>query len=312
MSLVASLLLSSVALANPPTAESATARVLEGMQMSMDIKLVDAGAKPHQVLHFQPKPGSVVDLEVVNSQNMKMEMIGPDGQPFPLPGMGDLSPTVIMGMHQEVGQPVQGGLLPVTIGYTHMSVEGVAPEMREPMLAGMKPLEGTSFRMLIDPKTGKVEQVDVDSKGSDELYQALQSMVDGFMKNMAQFPAEPVGQGAKWTVDMDMNMAGMQLLATNEITLTKIQGDTIEMSFDMVMKRGDGPFQMPGLPPGAEVDFTKFEAVGSGTNVVNLSTMASYGTNTTSMEMGMKVKGEGQSMGMNMSMVQKTETRPKK
>jgi hypothetical protein len=219
---------------------------------------------------------------------------------------------MIMGMRQEIGQPVANGLIPVRVGYTEMSVTGVPDEMKGAMLAGMKPLQGTSFRMLVDSKTGKIEQVDVDSNTSDELYTALQSMADGFTRNMAQFPEEPVGVGARWTVDLEMNMAGLELGATNHMTVTKIQGDTVELSFDMVMNKGDSKMNMPGLPPGAEVDFTRFEATGSGTSIIDLSTMGTLTSSTTDMDLGMKVVAEGQTIGMNMKVHQKTELRPKK
>ena len=317
MSIVAPLVLGAVAFAippsaSPPSASEVASEVMADFQMEMDVKLLDAGAKPRRVLRYQPKPGSSVDLEMVNRQSMKMEMIGPDGKPIPLPGMGDMSPTSIIGMHQEVEQPVQSGLVPVQIRYTTATVEGVPPEVQQMMLAGMKGLEGLSFRMLVDPKTGKVEQVDVGSTESGELYEGLQSMMDGFVRNLAQFPAEPVGPGATWTIGMDMSFGGMELDATNEVTLTKVQGDRVEMSFNMVMKRGDGPFEMPGLPPGATVDFTRFDAKGSGTYVVDLGSMASFSSSTTSIQMGVEVTGEGQSMTMNMSMVQESELRPKR
>jgi len=311
MSLVSVFLLHGLAIAAPDPGADATAKILEGMELSVELTLVEAGAEPRQVLRYRPKPGSKVDLEMVNTQQMKMEMIGPDGTAMPMPGMGDLSPTMIMGMHQEVGQPVDNGMIPVTVGYTEMSVTGVPDEMKGAMLAGMKPLEGTSFRMLVDQKTGKITQIDVDSDTSDELYGALQSMADGFSRNMAQFPDEPVGVGAKWTIDLDMNMAGMQLGATNHMTVTKIQGDRVEMAFDMVMNKGDSKMDFPGMPPGAEVDFTRFEASGSGTHVIDLATMATLSTSKTDMDLAMKVAAEGQNMGMNMKMNQKSEIRPK-
>lgn len=311
MSLVSAFLLHSVAVAAPDPGADAAAKVLEGLELSMEITLVEAGAEPRKVLRYNPKPGASMDFEMVNTQKMKMEMIGPDGTPMPMPGMGDMTPTMVMGMHQEVGQPVANGFVPVTVGYTNMDVTGVAPEMKGAMLAGLKPLEGTQFRMLVDPKTGKVTQIDVDSGTSDEMYQALQSMADNFSRNLTQFPDEPVGVGAKWTLDMDMNMGGLQLGATNHMEVTKIQGDKVELSFVMVMEKGDSKMQLPGMPPGADVDFTKFVAEGSGTSVIDLSTMAGLTSSNTDMDLGMKITADGQTMGMNMVMNQKTEVRSK-
>ncbi len=313
MSLVSAFLLHGLAVAAPGPGADATAKTLKGMDLSVELTLVEAGDEPRQVLRYRPKPGSRVDLEMVNTQQLKMEMevVGPDGVAMPVPGMGDRSPTTTMAMHQEVGQPVGNGMIPVTVSFTEVSVTGVPDDMKVPMLARTKPLEGTSIRMLVDQNTGKVTQIDVESDTTDELYEALQSMADGSSRNITQFPEEPVGVGAKWTIDLDMNMAGMQLVATNHMTVTKIQGDTVEMTFDMVMNKGDSKMEFPGMPPGAEAEFTTFDATGSGTRVIDLSTMATVGTTQTKMDLAMKVATEGMSMGMSMKMDQKSEIRPK-
>ena len=135
MSLAAAFFLHGVALAAPEPATEPAVQVLEGLELSSEIRLVDAGQAPRKVLRYAPRPGASVDVEMVSRQSMDMKMLGPDGTAMSLPGAGDLSPTMVIGMHQEVGQPLANGFLPVTVRYTTLDVTDVAPELKQAMLA---------------------------------------------------------------------------------------------------------------------------------------------------------------------------------
>lgn len=292
-------------------ASAATADMLGSFEMTHKLTVQGTGHAPKTALHFRPKPGSEAAYEMVNKQNMTMSMVGPDGVAIPLPGMGEMAPKVIVGMKNKVGEPNGAGLIPVHVAYTKMRVEDVPEDMKAEMMKGMAPLEGMSFVMMVAPKTGKVEQVDVNSSGTDEaMYGAMQSMMDGFSKNLPSFPEEPVGVGASWTIDTDMNMAGLQIGMTQTVTLTKIDGDIVEMDIAFAMDKGDSELALPGMPPDAKVDFTKFDGSGTGHYRTNLATMATQGKTQMKMDMGMTVGVGGQPpMAMDMSVVQQTEMR---
>jgi hypothetical protein len=286
--------------------------IMGDMKLRQNVTLNTNGAEPRQVIRMHPKPGSQASYTMANKQKMGMSMTGPDGSVIPLPGMDEMSPKVVIGMKNTVGQPLANGLVPVDISYTKIGVEDVPAEVKEQMMAGMAGMEGLSFRMMMSPDSGNIEQIDVSSR-DPQMYEAMQSMADGFMTQMPQFPTEPVGVGATWTVNLDMNMAGMELLTTQKVTLQKIQGDTITYGVDFIMEQGDSAFDFPGMPPDAKVDITKFEGKGKGSFTTNLTTLASIGSTTTDLAMGMRMEMGGQgAMTMNMTVNQLTEIQPAK
>jgi len=301
--MITTTLLASVALAGP---SDATARVLEGLELSHELRLEKTGAEPRRVVRFRPTPGKAATYEMKTTQDVTMSLITPDGQAMPMPGMGNLMPTVVMRMSSKVGEPLAAGVTPVTIAYEDARVEGAAPEVQAQIKQSMQPMLGTGFRCLVDDASGRIRQVDV-STDDEALYGALQGMADQFVSQLPQFPEEPVGVGAQWTVTMDMSVAGMDLIAQQTMTVTELGEHHIATDTVFALSRGDAPMQLPGLPPGAQVDFERFEGSGKGHYDTDLTTMASSGSMTMDLDLGMAMQVEGQSMKMSMDMTQKTQ-----
>jgi hypothetical protein len=301
-------LLAAPSLAAPSDADAL--KVLDDLQLTHEISVESLGAEPRQVVRFAPKPGSSASYELVTTQDMSLKMIGPDGQAMDMGAMmGGLTPTIVMPMTHTVGQPVADQLVPVQITMGAVRVEGADPGLQAQMAAAMKMVDGLSYRMLVEPD-GDVAQVDV-SVDSPELYELTQSMADQLLDQVPTFPDEPIGVGATWTVDMDMDIGGMSLVTHQRMTVTSISDEAIGLKTALTMEQGQGGgMPIPGLPAGADVDFTRFTGEGTGQLTTDLTTMSSTGSVTTRIGLGMKMVDPAMgAVVMEMDLEQKTEMR---
>jgi hypothetical protein len=307
---VVALIASQLSFASETEALDQVARVLEGITMSQEITLIDSGRGKKRAVRMAPEPGATARYEVVSSQKMKMVMEGPDGEKMDLPGLGDLMPSVVMTLEHTVEQPVKNGLVPVQVGYTDVRVDGAPADLQGQMMAGLEPLKGLGFRLLIDPATGNAVQADVTSS-DDALYEMIQSLADQFMTQIPTFPEEKIGMGASWTVDVDVAMAGMDLSTKKTLVVTELTDESITTSVSLTFENNSQELAMPGMPPGAKVDLSRFEGKGEGSVTIDLTTLATTGSLTTDLDMAMTVEaGPQPKMKMEMEMTQIIEMRP--
>ena len=290
----------------PDSAELA-ADVVGSMELEQTITMKELGKKPRRKVELAPKAGATASMELVSTTGMNMSIRGPDGTEMPMPGLGDMLPTTVMTVKNVVSDPVADGLMPVTIEYVDVRVEGVEGEIKNQMMAGLQPIKGLQFTMLVAPD-GRITQTDVSANDAT-YYEMIQSMADQYANQLPIFPAEPIGVGAEWDVNMDMSVGGMAIQAVQKITVTDVTADAISMDYELEMQIGQDGMAIPGLPPGAEVDISKFSGKGSGAMVTDLGTMMSLGTMKMDMDIEMSVKAEGQNMSMSMDMSQTTEMR---
>lgn len=301
--LTLSLLASSVALAEPSPADAA-ARALEGLSLSHTVTVQSTGQGPKQKVRMKPEAGTVAAYDLITEQDMALSMQGPDGQLIPMDGMGNLAPTMVFSVKHQVHEPVAQGLVPVQVEYTDVAVRDVPPELAQQMMQGLAPMKGLSFRLLVDPEAGKAVQADV-SVEDQAMYEMTQALADQFVTSMPSFPTEPIGVGAVWTVDLTMNVSGMSLLTKQKVTVTELSDDHIATKVSFEMAKGDSPMALPGLPPGASVDLSRFEGSGQGELRTDLRSMVSTGSIETIIDLQMSVgMGEEGAMGMGMRSTQ--------
>jgi hypothetical protein len=291
----------------PSAAGPSTAQILEDVTLTQQVALVNAGAAPRAVVRYQPRAGATATYEMRTRTGMDLSMTGPDGQPISIP-LGGMVPTSVLSMKHTVGQPVDNGLIPVRVEQLGARVEGAPPEMSAAMREGLAQTEGMSFQLLVDPAVGRPVQLDVVGGTDPALGPALEGLADQLVQQMATFPAEPVGRGAKWTSETQMGMSGLDLRVTQTSTVTAVSAGAVDLDVAMTMRIAEGPVQMPGLPPGAEVEVVKFTGTGGGAMKVDLGTLVTTGAMAMDLDMTLRMAAPGQPpMEMGMKMDQQTE-----
>lgn len=309
---LAALSLSGSASAGPASSSAAASGMLEGMTFDVAMTLVDPGAAPRTVLRFHPRPGATATYETRSTMQMDLSIAMPDGQKVAMP-LGEALPTMVMTAKNTVGNQLPNGMFPVRIEQLGARVEGqTSSEVAAAMAEALGTMKGMAFDLLVDP-SGRPAQVDVTGTADAAISQAVQQMADQMADQMAHFPTEAVGQGAKWTVDLEMSLGGLDLVVTQTNTLVASTADSVDYTSELVMSMGKGAIAIPGLPPGANPEIKRFRGSGTGAMRTDLATLASSGKMTMDIDMEMAIaSGAGGADGLSiaMAMHQTSEVRP--
>ncbi|MEQ1507358.1 MAG: hypothetical protein ABMB14_34335 [Myxococcota bacterium] len=255
-----------------------------GLSMTGRTQLIDAGAGSRAVLGYHPRPGAVATYQTVARSKLDLAM-SMAGQPFPVPSDAAGVPTVTTVHRHTVAEPRPNGFSVVRIEQTDASVEGGDAAT----LAELQRLNGLALDLLVDP-SGKPVQVDV-SGADPAAVDLLQQIGDRLVGAMSLFPAEPVGVGARWRIDAQIEMAGMKLDLVELVTARSITATTVDLDLALTMELVDGAVVFPGMPPGMTPQVTKFSGTGGGASHVNLDTLVATGTTAIDLAMGMKIDG---------------------
>jgi hypothetical protein len=78
----------------------------------------------------------------------------------------------------------------------------------------------------------------------------------------APFPAEPIGTGATWTVDLDVEQDGVKANEVSTLEITKLQRQLVTIKRDVQQSAAPQTFRNPGSP--TEVELTEFTGEGAG------------------------------------------------
>jgi hypothetical protein len=62
------------------------------------------------------------------------------------------------------------------------------------------------------------------------------------------FPEQPLGQGAKWTVQQGVLQGGIHVNQLTTFTIKKLEGERVELAMDQLQSAAKQTFQDPGLP----------------------------------------------------------------
>jgi len=145
----------------------------------------------------------------------------------------------------------------------------------------------------------------------------LASMMDNFKQQMSQMsvplPEEPVGEGAAWTVTTQLTTGGMLVTNQYKYTLTKLDGNIIEMKVALVQSAEPQELKNPALPAGTVLRLQEFKSGGSGTVRMDLSKMVptSEITSETTMKIEVEAGGQKQNLDQKMNLTLKLYTAEK-
>ena len=276
-----------VVLAAPASAQSPVpaAAVAEGVVVTV----VEAGAEPRAHLRYQ--------LDQMGPQSMVMDMRSTMTMNMGFGSMTQAMPTIRTIMRISEVTPLAAGN--ARIAFALDSMEALPSQEVEPMVMNA-----------IQAGLGQVGQmsgwIDVDSRGAyidgnfelsgadPSLAELLSSMEDSMNQMTIPFPEEPVGQGARWTVDMAIDSGGMSLSQTATYELRSRNDEQVELAVSMTQAAGAQTIEQPGMP---SVELTQYSGSGQGTTTVRFAEVVPTAeisidvSTTTAMDMGEAMGG---------------------
>jgi hypothetical protein len=282
------------------SAEQAAAAIARMLKVDAKVTLVEAGAEPRRVVRFAPKPGTVTVLETTQQIASRVRA---NGQDMAVPATG-----AVLESRTTVGRPDAAGTTRVRVEWL-----GGKPLADTPlaMADAYDRLRGLTIDILVD-RDGTMSGVEATGAADPVTAAMVENMADQMSKGMPQFPAEAVGVGGRWRTELTMDFGGFACLVQTDSVVTSLSESAVDLDQTLVLQRSGTDGTFPGLPPGAKIDFRRFEGRGAGTQHVDLEGVVSMSTQAIGMDLEMSVSGGGSAQApqvVSMRMDQKLEMR---
>ena len=283
---------------------SAAGQATEGS--TTQVKLLEAGAEPRQVLRLHPKPGDHQTLTMVMNVNMTIKA-----------GQGELPamkiPTIRMALEATVKDVAADGDITFEMVTGDASVAdepGAIPQVVDALKTTLAKFKGVSG-------TGKMSNRGF-SKGADikapadadpQLRQFIDQMKESFSRFTAPLPEEAVGPGARWEGKLPIKEQGMTLDQTTVYELVSLDGDRLTTKSTVTQSAANQTIDNPAMP-GMNAQLTRLTGQGKGQVSSDLTRILPLEGNAelhTDMAMAVDAGGQKQDMNMKMDMTVRLE-----
>lgn len=262
--------------AEPAPPNDVMRSVMNSFEIHGGVVLESPGQMPRERLHFAPAGGAVTTVEQTQQMTMSMTV---NGQGAPVPPS-----TTVTTTRSSVNGPDRSGNMRVRSEILGVRQSGGA----EGTSAAVDAMRGLATELLVSPE-GKIVGVEVTNAGDPAMAAMVEQIAKGAVQNLPQFPAEPVGVGARWRLEYDISVAGMSMLAETTNTLRSHDGNTVVVDVETSIQRGNSAFNFPGMPPDVSVEIGSLVGNATGTMTIDLATLASSGEQKMTMDMQMSM-----------------------
>ena len=287
----------------PAGSSAVSAKVQAGRRVPQKTTLVmlSTGSHPRRTLRYRFRKGQQVTMSVSMKMNLGMTLLG---RQIPMQAL----PTMTMQLSLRVLGVSPGGnstLSFVLSGITVKNDTALPAHQLRMLRAKMMPLKGFTGRTVITPRGEPLKiTYKIPAAVTGQTRQIIQSLQQQMKQITAQLPAQPVGIGARWRVQIPVK--GPPITFVNELTyqLVARQPGAAEMA---VTVSGWAPPQamvLPGMPASAGARLQSLTATGSGAMKIYLNQPKATGKMTLSQQVDavLKLLGRSQPMGLNVSM----------
>lgn len=266
-----------------------------GSASTPQVRLLEAGAEPRNVLRLHPKPGDKQNLSMTMKIAMDTRMGDMPGQAMKMPAMnmtlevtvksitteGDISYEMVMGEATIAEEP------------------GTLPQVAQAMKSALANLKGLSGTGTISSR-GVSKGIDFKAPaGADPQASQMFDQAKGSFATLAvPFPEEAIGPGGKWEVKTTLKSQGMTIEQTANYQLLTVEGERLTARCTIAQHAANQKIQNPAMP-GLALDLTKMTANGTGELTSDLGQLLpSAGTMDlhSDVSMGMNMGGKKQNM----------------
>lgn len=225
------------------------------------VTLLEPGAEPRQTIRYRPLAGSTEPMVMTMTMDVAMTA---DGQPLP----DGRTPPMQMTMAIDIQEVQEDGDIRYRMRLDEAKVleaEGVPAELAGRLDTALRSMVGLSGDVLIsDRGVTKEARFVLPENAGPQLEQMLAGMRQSLSQFSAPVPEEPVGPGARWTVQLHPVANGMQLDQTVTYTLESIDDAGADMNIEYTQTAQPQRVNPLGLPPDAAIDLKSLAGSGAG------------------------------------------------
>lgn len=230
------------------------------------ITLLEAGAEPRQVLRYTPEPGQEDTFRVTMRMSIAMTVDGEAG-----PNMDP--PPMRFTIRSKVLEVESNGDIHAKMEYVKAEVlddPSANPMMLMAMRQAIEQIEGLKGAIVMSNR-GQTRSSTFDNLDqlNASLAEQIKSLKYALEQLSAPFPAEAVGQGARWKMEQDVDINGIKLRNSIEYQLLTVDASNIIV--DTSVSQSAQPQDVP-LPnaPGQQMHVESMASKGKGTSHVRL------------------------------------------
>lgn len=245
------------------------------------IRIIEPGAEPRQVLRVQPEVGTE-QVEMTTSSRITMDIMGEEQTAD--------TPPLIQTVEIAVTERDDGRL---AISQEVLDVEvgpGGTPEVRKEVARSTEALVGMTATMVMDDQ-GEMSDLRVDlPDDAPAMYAALIDQMEGTMEQlMIPVPDEPMGLGASWSATKPIDLLGASVETTITYTVTAL--DENGFSVRTETKLSAAPNQEISVS-GETGTLVAFGGTGTGESTSRFGHLVSDGEGSSTSEQTLSVSGQ--------------------
>jgi len=222
------------------------------------VKLIKAGAEPHQKLRLEAKVGQSEKMKMVMDMNMDINLGGRAAPKASLPPM-------VMSMVLSVTDVKPNGDIRYDFELTKSDVgnrAGVAPQVAAAMKDALGKMVGMNgYAVVSDRGFNKDAALKLPPGADAQTQQVMAGMEQAMQQLSAPLPEEPVGIGAQWELRQALSQNGIAIQQVATYDLVGIDDKLITAN---VTLKQTAPSQTVNLPTGDSMKLVSLNSDGSG------------------------------------------------
>lgn len=225
------------------------------------LELLEPGREPRSALRYKFKPGTTERVKLINGTTLALEVGGQTVPNAPMPDVELVAALKVLGV-----APDGKARRELTVERVGLADGGkLDPGLREQLTGALDLIKELKGRDQIDAR-GRLEAVKLmaGTKSGPMLSQLLDQMQQSFAQMGAPFPEEPVGVGARWTVESVIAQQGMRVHQVATYELTELGKGIGRTHLRLTQLAPRGPVKPPGLPADVRAELLGMSAKGEG------------------------------------------------
>lgn len=241
------------------------------IQTNGDVVLEEAGASPRQRLRYDMSVGDLQTVQLTLASTITTTM---DELAMPTMKM----PTTATTITTRIDEVTKTGMTTVSLRIDAAEIvdaEGVQPMLSKQIENSIGGTVGQSATMVVsDRGIGKSLSFDDTAKTNPVMTQILESLESTFAMLATPLPEEPVGPGARWTVESTISQQMVSVTQVVTYTLEGVEDGVLTLGLEVKHAAEPQKMALQQAPPGAEIELLSLSLEGSGRATLSLSNLA--------------------------------------
>ncbi len=231
------------------------------------LKLVDQGQQPRHMVQYRMEKGHTRQMVMWLDMEMKSKVGDMPEKSVPIP-------TQKMIMTLKVTDTHDNGAMDISFTFDKAAVVTDQPSVISQQIEkSLKTVEGINGTYTISADGKVSEEITHVPDGVDpQIQQTIEQFNNVFSQASCLLPTVPVGKGASWQVDQQVQTPMFPLVNHATYTVEQISEDHVKLQINITQDLGNQDINQNGM----KMTIKEFETTGSGTMDLKLTELVPY------------------------------------